>query len=266
MGMSHSINAAVIKAFETGGITSGSVMVPCPWFAEIAAYIKDYPGLDVGIHTTLNAEWKYYKFGGVLPSCDIKSLLDKEGYFYPTLQQVAFSDKPEEVEKELRAQIDKAIAYGIKPTHLDNHMGSIYVTPALFGIAIKVARDYKLPVSLPLNLVGPLAPFLKDQITTDMVGVDNFQMLSSEALGGDWKKMYTDMVSNLVPGLNEIVVHLSFDNDEMKAIAIGHDDYGSAWRQRDLDLFTSDEFKKILRDSNVKLITWREIQHAMYPE
>lgn len=266
MGMSHSTNAAVIHAFETGSITSGSIMVPCPWFAEMAAWVRDNPQTDVGIHSTLTAEWKYYRFAGVLPVTDIPSLTGKDGYFYPTLQQVALHASPSEVEKELRAQISKATAYGIKPTHLDNHMGSIYVTPEIFRAALRVAREYKLPLSLPMNLLEPVAPFLKNEIPADMVAVDNFMMLGSADMAGDWYNMYSGMISKLVPGLNEIVVHLSYDNDEMRAIAIDHEDFGATWRQKDLDLVTSERFKKLLKDNNVKLITWRDIQQAMYPE
>jgi predicted glycoside hydrolase/deacetylase ChbG (UPF0249 family) len=266
MGLSHSTNTAVIKAFENGGITSGSIMIPCPWSAEMAAYIKAHPGLDVGIHFTLNAEWKYYKCGGVSSSCDIQSLLDSEGNFYPDLQQVALHAKPEEVEKELRAQIDRAIAQGIRPTHLDSHMGSMYISPAIFRVAVKVAKEYKLPVSLPLNLVKVAAPFLVNEIAPEMVGVDNFLMLGSEATGGNWPRMYAVLIGKLVPGLNEIVVHLSYDNDEMKAIATEHEDYGSAWRQNDLDYVTSDEFKNLLKDNKVQLVTWRQIQQAVYSD
>jgi predicted glycoside hydrolase/deacetylase ChbG (UPF0249 family) len=170
------------------------------------------------------------------------------------------------VEKELRAQIDRAIAYGIHPTHLDNHMGSMYVTPVLLRVALKVAREYKLPVFLPMNVAKQSAPFLLQEITPDLIVVDNFMMLPGEAVKGDWKAMYTDFVKALIPGLNEIVVHLSFDNEEMRAIAEGHEDYGSAWRQKDLDLVLSTEFKKLLSDNHVQLVTFRDIQKLMYPE
>jgi predicted glycoside hydrolase/deacetylase ChbG (UPF0249 family) len=266
MGMSHSTNVAVMKAFDDHAITSGSVMVPCPWFGEIAAWVKDHPGLDVGIHFTLNAEWKNYKWDGVLPSNEIASLITREGYFYPSLQPLIFGAKPEEVEKELRAQINKAIASGIRPTHLDNHMGSMYLSPALFRVALKVAKEYKLPVFLPMNVAKQSAPFLIPEVTPDLVVVDNFMMLPGEAVQGDWKKMYSDFVGALVPGLNEIVVHLSQDDEEMRAIAVDHEDYGSAWRQKDLDLVTSEWFKKLLADNHVKLITYREIQQLMYPD
>jgi predicted glycoside hydrolase/deacetylase ChbG (UPF0249 family) len=264
MGMSHSTNAAVIEAFEKVGVNSGALMMPCPWAAEICAYVKDHPDLDVGIHFTLNAEWKYYKWGGVLPGCEIPSLLDKEGHFYPDIQQFAQNAKPEEVEKELRAQIDRAIALGVKPTHLDSHMGSMYVSPEIFRIAIKVAKEYKLPVSLPFNLVDIQAPFLKKEITPDMIGVDNFVSMYDEAAGGDWYTTYAQMIKSLVPGLNEMIFHLSYDNDEMRAISTEHDSYGAAWRQKDLNFVLSDEFKRLLKENNIKLVTWKEIQKAVY--
>lgn len=265
MGMSHSTNLAVIKAFENKAVTSGSVMVPCPWFPEIAAYVKDHPSIDVGIHFTLNAEWKHYKWDGILPASVIPSLITPQGYFHSSLAPMVFGVRPEEVEKELRAQIDKAIAYGIRPTHLDNHMGSMYVTPALLRVALKVAREYKLPVFLPMNVAKQSAPFLLQEITPDLIVVDNFMMLPGEAVNGDWKAMYADFVKALVPGLNEIVVHLSYDNEEMRAIAEGHEDYGSSWRQKDLDLLLSAEFKKMLSDNQVQLVSYRDIQQLMYP-
>jgi predicted glycoside hydrolase/deacetylase ChbG (UPF0249 family) len=266
LGLSHSTNMAVIKAFENKAVTSGSMMVPCPWFPEIAAYVKDHPGLDIGIHFTLNAEWKFYKWNWVSPSNEIPSLLDKDGYFNSSIQPLIFGARPEQVEKELRAQIDKAIANGIKPTHIDSHMGSMFITPALFRVALKVAREYKIPLFVPINEVKKSAPFLVKEVPSDLITVDNFQMLPGEAVKGDWKAMYTDFIKALTPGLNEIVVHLSFDNEEMQGIAGDHEDYGSAWRQKDLDMVTSDYFKKLLKDNHIQLVTWRQVQKAMYPD
>ena len=265
LGLSHSTNMAVIRAFEKNAVTSGSVMVPCPWFPEIAAYVKDHPDLDVGIHFTLNAEWQFYKWSGVSPSNEIPSLIAKDGYFNSAIQPLIFGANPEQVEKELRAQIDKAIASGIKPTHIDSHMGSMFITPALFRVALKVAKEYKIPLFVPLNEAKKVAPFLIKEIPSDLITVDNFQMLPGEAVKGDWKAMYADFVKALTPGLNEIVVHLSYDNEEMQGIARDHEDYGSAWRQKDLDLVLSDSFKKLLSDNHIQLVTWRQIQKVMYP-
>jgi len=266
LGMSHSTNMAVIKAFENNAIPSGSVMVPCPWYPEIAEYVKNHPDLDIGIHFTLNSEWKFYRWIGILPSNEIPSLITKEGYLYPDVQHFIFGAKPEEVEKELRAQIDKAIAMGIRPTHLDNHMGSMYVNPAIFRIALKVAREYRLPVFLPMNVARQSAPFLLKEIGPEWITVDNFMMLPGESVNGDWNEMYADFMKALFPGLNEIVVHLSYDNEEMQGIEAGHKEIGSEWRQKDLELVMSGSFKNLLKENNVQLITWRQIQQIMYPE
>ncbi len=153
MGLSHSTNAAVIEAFENNAINSGSVMVPCPWFPEIAEYVKENPDLDVGVHLTLTSEWKYFKWGSVLPRSEVPSLLDENGYFYANTGEFAANAKPDEVEKEIRAQIDRAIAFGISPTHIDSHMGTMFVSPELFNIYQKVAEEYDLPAFTPVNMI-----------------------------------------------------------------------------------------------------------------
>jgi predicted glycoside hydrolase/deacetylase ChbG (UPF0249 family) len=266
LGLSHSTNMAVITAFENHAITSGSMMVPCPWYPEIAAYVKDHPDLDVGIHFTMTAEWKFYKWAGVAPDNTIPSLIGKDGYFYASLEPFVFGVKPNDLVTELKAQIEKALSSGIHPTHIDSHMGSMYVTPALFKAAQQVAMDYKIPIFFPLNAIRQSMPALLNEKSPAVIPIDNFQMLPGEAVKGDWPKMYADMIAKLVPGINEIVVHLSLDNAEMQAIAMDHEEYGSAWRQKDLDLVLSDSFKKLLQDNHVQLVTWRQIQKAMFPE
>jgi hypothetical protein len=145
-------------------------------------------------------------------------------------------------------------------------MGSMFVTPALFRTALKVAKEYRIPLFVPVNEIKRIAPFLISEIPNELITIDNFQMVPGEAVKGDWKAMYADFIKKITPGLNEIVVHLSYDNDEMKGIAQDHEDYGSAWRQKDLDLVTSDGFKKLLSDNHIQLVTWRQVQNAMYPE
>ncbi len=263
MGLSHSTNMACIKAFEQKAINSGSVLVPCPWFPEIASYIKSHPGMDIGIHLALNAEWKFYKWGGVLPSSDIPSLVDKDGYLYASIQEVAENARPEEVEKELRAQISRAIAFGIQPTHIDNHMGSLMVKPEFIRIYLKLARDFNLPATIPINMIRFMAPQLINEIDTNLIMVDNFLSMYSDIAQGDWESIYQDYITNLKPGLNEMIFHLSCDNDEMKAIAADQTDFGSNWRQKDLDFVLSDKFKQLIEDNNIYLVTWGQIQKVM---
>src|SRR5882724_10055208 len=148
LGMAHSINAASIKAFETGLVSSGSIMVPCPWLPEIAAYARSHPEADLGLHLTLTSEWSSYRWGPVLPRDRVSSLLDHNSYFYLTESEAASHANAREVEAEIRAQIDRARAFGIKPTHLDSHMGTLYQNKTLFETFLRVARDNKLPVRM----------------------------------------------------------------------------------------------------------------------
>ncbi len=144
LGLSHSTNAAVMEAFENKAINSGSVMVPCPWLPEIAEYVKGNPDLDVGVHLTLTSEWSFFKWGSVSPRSEVPSLLDENGYFYATTEEFVANAKPDEVKREIRAQIDRAIAFGIRPTHIDSHMGTMFVTPELFTICLVCPKGIAL--------------------------------------------------------------------------------------------------------------------------
>jgi predicted glycoside hydrolase/deacetylase ChbG (UPF0249 family) len=265
VGLSHSEDSATITAFEKGAINSASIMVPCPWFPEIAAYAKRHPEFDYGIHSSFTSEWKNYKWDGSSSSGDIPSLLAKDGYLYNSVEDFGKNAKPEEVEKEMRAEIEKARAFGIKITHLDNHMGSILASPELIKIYQKLGKEYKLPVLIPISMIQAMAPQLLKYIdTAGAVIVNNLIMAYAGMPGANWKQFYDGQIRNLKPGLNELIFHLAYDNDEMKAITIDHPDYGSAWRQRDLDYAMSDDFKKILKSNNIYLVTWGDIQKIMY--
>ena len=263
LGLSHSTNVATIKAFESNNITSGSVMMPCPWISEIADYAKTHPGLDVGIHLTLTSEWKYYKWGGILGTGKTPSLTNPFGFLYASSEEVGKTAKPEEVEMELKAQIDKAFAMGIPLTHLDNHMGSLLSNPELIKIYFKLAKKYGLPILIPSMYLGYMPPAIATLLGPDIVKVDNLFMLTPEITSEKWGDPYQKFIASMKPGLNEIIVHLSLDNDEMQAIAGGIAAYGSAWRQKDLDYVSSEDFKKTLQENNIVLIHWKQIRDVM---
>jgi len=265
LGLSHGTNSAVISAFNKGGITSGSIMVPCPWFPEIASFAKTNPKADIGIHLTLTSEWENYKFGPVTSADLVPSLQNKQGYFYPTVETFGANANPAEVEKELRAQIERAMAFGIHPTHFDNHMGSVMVNPAFYQILLKLGHEYRVPVLVPKDMLLAAAPQFLEQIAKDNVLVDHLFMLNQAPVAGNWIQPYREFVENMQPGLNQIIVHLAYDNDESRAVMIHHDDFGAQWRQNDYDLMTSDKMKKLLSDNNIKLVTWRQIKNVMYP-
>jgi len=259
IGLAQSVNDATIEAFASGGITSGSIMVPCPWFIDFAAYYKSHPDLDVGIHITLTSEWDFYKFGGILPSTDIPSLLDENGYFYPTTEEVGLHADPLEVEKEIRAQIDRAIAFGIKPTHLDTHMGSVLARPELVEIYMKLGQEYKLPVFAPRMLLFAMPEDLREMVKEEFVLVDGFFMLNLEGPDASWEEEYGKMIENMGPGLNVMIVHLAHDNAEMQAIAVNHPAFGATWREKDLHYLQSQTFHELLKAKEIQLVTWKEI-------
>src|SRR6202047_680857 len=148
LGETHAVNAAAIKALCTGTINSASIMVPCPWFPEIADYAKSHPDLDFGLHLTLTSERVYYRWGPVASKDKVPSLVDANGYFHHDWSATTRIN-PQEVESELRAQIERAYAMGIRPTHLDSHQYRLYDNGKdLFEIVLRLAREYKLPVFL----------------------------------------------------------------------------------------------------------------------
>lgn len=262
LGMSHSVNAATIKAFESGLVNSGSIMVPCPWFSEIATYARANPQADLGLHLTLTSEWTTFRWGPVTSKDRVSSLLDKNGYFHLTESEAAAKADPKEVEAEIRAQIERARAFGIQPTHLDSHMGTLYQNKALFETFLKVAREYKLPVRVAKTWFGR-ADFLPETLKPDDVFIDRVLDVNQTVPPADWASFYTDAIKKLEPGVTEIVIHLAYDDGEMRGATFDHPDWGAAWRQRDFDFFTSDAFRQLLKDQGIKLITWRELGKLM---
>src|SRR5215216_2156668 len=171
LGMAHSINAATIKAFESGLVNSGSIMVPCPWLSEIATYARANPQADLGLHLTLTSEWTSFRWGPVMPKDRVSSLLDKDGYLYLTETEAASHADPKEVELEIIAQIERARSLGIQPTHLDSHMGTLYQTKALFEVFLRVARKQKLPVRVARAWFAR-TDFLPSTLSPDDVYID----------------------------------------------------------------------------------------------
>lgn len=258
LGMAHSVNAATIKALGTGLVNSGSIMVPCPWLSEIAAFARANPQADLGLHLTLTSEWTALRWGPVSSRDKVSSLLDKDGYFPRLETEAAAQADPKEVEMEINAQIERARALGIQPTHLDSHMGTLYQNKALFEVFLRVARTQKLPVRVARTWFAR-ADFLPSTLMADDVYIDRTLDINPTVAPQDWAKFYTDALKKLEPGVTEVIIHLASDDAEMRAATTNHPDWGAAWRQRDFDFFTSDAFRKVLQENNIKLITWREI-------
>jgi predicted glycoside hydrolase/deacetylase ChbG (UPF0249 family) len=263
VGMTHSVNAATIKALDTGSVDSASIMVPCPWFPEIADYAKAHPDLDFGLHLTLTSERVYYRWGPVASKDNVPSLVDENGYFHHDWT-AATRINPREVELELRAQIERAYAMGVRPTHLDSHQYRLYENGKdLFEIALRLAHEYKLPVFVARDWFRD-HPYLESSLTPADIVVDHTVTISPAVPPEKWAEFYKTALKNLQPGVTEFVIHLAFADDEMKAATRERETWGAAWRQRDFGFFTGPEFRQLLQEQNIKLITWRELTRASH--
>ena len=260
LGVGHAVNQASFEAFEKGGISSSSIMVPCPWFSEVAEYASKNPQFCWGLHLTLTSEWKYYKWDGAAPSSSISSLLNEDGYMYDNVPEFVEMALVDEVETELRAQVDKALAAGINVSHLDSHMGALFANLDLFKIYVKVGNDYDLPVMIP-GAMAPPSWNIEELMGPVQYPLDNLMML--DKFSPDWDQAYDDLVDRVKPGLNEIIVHLGYSNNEMESIMMDHPAFGSAWRQKDLDYVLSDRFSEKLVDNNIILVSYKSIREAL---
>ncbi|MGI9545314.1 MAG: polysaccharide deacetylase family protein [Cyclobacteriaceae bacterium] len=257
LGVAHSENQASFDAFGKKMVNSGSIMVPCPWFNEVAIWASSHPEADLGLHLTLTAEWKHLKWGPVLPVDEVPGLVNEKGHFYDNVADVIAHATAEEVEKELRAQIEKALAFGIIPTHLDTHMGSI-LNVKFFQVYIKLGQEYKIPVMVSHTLLT-MMPFLKPLVGEETLLVDHLLMANPQDFKEGMADFYSSQLRSLAPGVSVLLMHLAYDNAEMQAVTIDHPDYGAQWRQHDFDFFTSEACRKILEEESIQLITWREI-------
>lgn len=262
-GMSHSVNRAIIEALEHGWVTSASIMVPCPWFAEVAQWAKAHPAADLGIHLVLNSEWTTLRWGPLSGRDAVPSLVDSQGYLPLETDVVSRRAKPEEVERELRAQIDFARAAGVNITHLDSHMAALFQTEPLYGVYHNLGKSYGLPQLIERLGArgGEQAPAWTMQARADAL-VDRVLGMAPGVAPDQWLDAYKKMLTPLAPGVYELIVHLGHDDDEMRGATSDHPNWGAGWRQSDLDLVKSAAFQDFLRQQEFHLITWRELGKA----
>jgi predicted glycoside hydrolase/deacetylase ChbG (UPF0249 family) len=261
LGETHAVNAAAIRALEAGTSNSASLMVPCPWFPEMADYAKSHPHADLGLHLTLTSERVYYRWGPVAPADKVPSLLDENGYFHHDWEQNQHIDA-KEVEIELRAQIERALAMGVHPTHLDSHQYRLILSgKELFDVMLRVAHAYKLPVFVTGDWFAD-HPYLQASLSPGDIVLDHTVTIEPEIPPEKWSEFYLTALKDLKPGVTEFVIHPGYDDEELRAATRERSTWGAAWRQRDFDFFTGDQFRQVLAQQNIKLITWRELARA----
>jgi predicted glycoside hydrolase/deacetylase ChbG (UPF0249 family) len=260
LGMNHSVNRATFEALEKGWITSASILVPCPWFPEVVRWAKQHPEADVGIHQALNSEWTDFRWGPVSPKDKVPSLLDADGYLPLDTPEVAQKAKTPEVEQELRAQIERAQSAGIRLTHLDTHMAALLESADLYHVYQNMGHIYGLPIlearagsHSPQGVSPPSEEILVDKVIGIEPGID----------AKDWMAWYEKQLAALGPGVYQVIVHLAYDDEEMRGATWNHSDWGAAWRQHDLDMVRSVEFRRFLKDQGFVLVGWKELAKAL---
>ncbi len=266
-GMCHTENVATIRGMEEGVVTSASIMMPCPWVPEIVEYCAEHPDADFGLHITLNCEWERYRWGPLAPRDKVAGLLDPAGYLWESVQETATHATPEEVEREIRAQVETALHNGLKPTHLDTHMGTIYARGDYLQAALKIAREYGIPFMIP-DLTPQVIErwgarrFLTDE-HAEKLRASGIPLLTGlymqyEHKGlEDTREEYHEIIRNLSPGVSQLIVHLGEETTELKSIT-------NSWhiRENDYRIMTDPETKKVIEEAGVQLVTWREVQKA----
>ena len=251
LGMSQSTNEGVYRALRDGWATSASLMVPAPWSRDAAA---NYRGEDVGVHLTLNAEYDHYRWTAITHA---PSLHDGDGGFPRTLTDVWDHADLDEVRKECRAQIERAVLWGFDVSHLDSHMGTMQLRPEFFDIYLDLAVEF----GLPLRMAGASAhqavgfPF-RDVATEDGVVFPDHLVVVA---GVGSRQAVEAVVDDLRPGVTELYFHPAVDSAELRAI--GTD---AEARIDDLALLTGpSEVKDALDRNGAKLIGWRALQTVM---
>lgn len=263
LGVSHSLNAASIATLEKGCVNSASIMVPCPWFLEIAEYAKNHRDADFGVHITLNSEWSNFKWAPVSEGQHVRSLIDKRGFMHASVDSAIQFAKASEVEHEMRNQVKRALEFGIDVTHLDAHMFTAMRSPEFLKSYIKIGREFRVPVFIPRDAQEHLKVNLESLITSKDVIFDHVVTIMPKQMQDNPTDFYINSLKNLKPGLNYFIIHTANDDDEMRAVTKGAVNWGSAWCQTEYDFFSTAQVCKILKENNVYLITWREIREKI---
>lgn len=264
----HATNLAFVELFDGGFCASGAIMVPCPWFPEIAAIARERPDLDLGVHLTLNAEFGPCRWRP-LTGVSGNGLTDPDGYMWRDVASARHAD-PAAVEAEMRAQIDTALAAGIDVTHLDSHMGTIMM-PEYLDIYVKLGADYRLPIFLPRRAGGlnpaatePALAARYEQAAAELEARGNpvFESFVSSPFGksGPVEALYRDIFDAAVPGLNWGAFHF----DMSGAI----DDYSpdAPMRTAEYGFFRSGRAKALLAELGIEMVGMRAFRDRMRAE
>lgn len=269
IGMCHASLQAFKDLWEFGTISSGAVMVPCPWFPATAEFCRENPEVDLGVHATLNAEWENYRWGPV-STCDPASgLLDKDGYFHQWHPAVYENAKPEAVAVEVNAQVEKALAAGIDATHIDSHMGTI-MHPKFVQAYLQAGTSRLIPNMLPRASATGFWMMNEDD-TSPEIYLPILQQLEAQGLpmidalvgmplehDEDHLGLAKKLLDEVPAGITHFLMHPSIDTPELRAIA-------PDWRARvaNYNAFMNQEMKAYLKNSGIQVIGYRALRDSL---
>ena len=259
IGNSHAANVASIEAMERGLMTSGTIMVPCPWFPEIARYAKAHPEKDFGLHLTHTSEWQSMRWRPVAEKSEVPGLFDPEGYFWRTEEEVYKHSNAKEAEIEARAQIRKALAAGIDVTHIDSHMGAMQLNPAFHEAYLKLGKEFNIPVRMAGQEIYAAFGFPRIRAMGEEMGLvfpDRLHYNDPQKQGETRKDYWTRVIKALRPGITEILIHAAKDSDEIRSMT-------NAWKERvdDYQLWTHDpDIRKLIQDEKITMIGFRALR------
>lgn len=278
-GMSLGSNRGVEKVFNEGIANSTSVMMPCPWVPQIVRYIHDHPGLDAGLHLTLNAEWKNYRWGPLAGASEVPGLVDSTGSMWNNVQDVVKHATADEVDREIRAQLARAEKMGFHPTHLDSHMGTLFASPGFLQKYIQLGIEKQIPIMFS----GGHATYIRKEMNIPDAQMKIFQNLGKTIWNAglpllddllnssyDWEppaniktdqqlqkwraSLYEKAMLQLKPGVTMVIMHCTDPSPVFSEIS----DSGPK-RKADMLAMLDPGFKKFLKDNGFILTTWREL-------
>lgn len=271
-GMCQAANAGILELAGNGLPVSATLMVTCPWAFDASIRCRQLPRFDLGVHLTMTSEWSSYKWGPVNDVCKSASLRDPNGFFYDQCKPFEEQADADEVKAEIIAQIEKALQWGLDPTHLDNHMGSLYglaTGRSFVQILIEIAAHYRLPLRLPRFAPIPdAAPSVAELAAAsvrfaDQMGVLipdyllNWPYAPETATYAEAKQRMFAALREMPPGISELIMHPSVVNDELKAI-MPH----WHWRGMEYTLLGDPELWQQINAEGIRVIHWSDLRTA----
>ena len=269
IGMCQASLSAFIDLWDFGGISSGAIMMPCPWAKAAADYCRDYPGVDMGVHATITAEWDAYRWPPLSTRAVASGLMDNDGFMWRSSEETQAYATPEAVLAEIQLQVQKALAWGVDITHVDSHMGTI-IHPKFIQAYVQTAIQARVPVMLPRNYAPGFlhmgmdaktaegfATFIAQLEEQGLPLMDGLAMLPLDQPEGQLD-IARKILGELPPGVTHFLFHPSIDTPELRLIT---PDWPS--RVANYHTFMNPEIKTFIKNKGIQVIGYRHLRQLI---